>query len=391
MTILTNENETVPVLQLAMSLDIGGVETQVVGLAKSLRAAGWPVYVASNGGRRVVDLSSSQISHYTAPLHSRSPLKMLEAAKRISALIDDLGIRIVHAHARIPAWLSTGICRRKGIKLVTTYHGTYVSGVFWNMFTKPGDLTIAVSQDVKDYVIDEFGFDPEKTVVAPNGIDTETYRPPSHEESTKAKASFGVEPGSGPVVVYASRMNAGLSATAGQVIDAISSLLAKHPRMVLIVAGDGDGLPEVRQRAERVNRLAGRKAVLCPGFVLDTSPMYQASDLVVGMSRVVLEGMAAARPSIVVGPDGMFGIAGPENHEALEDRNFTSRGAPRPSTPEAIAFEIERLLSDAALSDSLGKWGRETILSRHSMDMMAAQVVEVYETVMSGGSPTVRI
>lgn len=383
MTVLTKGNRTVPVLHLAMSLDIGGVETQVAGLTKCLKTSGWPVYVASNGGRRVAELSSHGIAHYQTPLHSRSPLKMLEAAKKVTALIDDLGIEIVHAHARIPAWLSTGICRRKGIKLVTTYHGTYVSGVFWNMFTKPGDLTIAVSQDVKDYVIREFDFDPDKTIVAPNGIDTEAYKPPSPEESIEARASFGLGPESGPVVVYASRMDAKLSATAKLVIDAVASLLEKYPRMVLIVAGDGDGLPEVRQHADKANGFARRQVVLCPGFFLDTVPMYQASDLVVGMSRVVLEGMAAGRPAIVVGPDGMFGVAGPENHVALENRNFTSRGAPRPSKAEDIALEIDRLLSDQSLSASLGKWGRQTIVSHHSMDMMADAIARLYRRLLS--------
>ncbi len=315
---LTNGDLKVPVLHLAMSLDIGGAETQVVGLTKSLKDSGWPVYVASNGGRRVADLASSGIAHYEAPLHSRSPLKMLEASRKVSLLVDDLGIQIVHAHARIPAWIAGGICRRRGIKLVTTYHGTYVSGAFWNMVTKPGDLTIAVSQDVKDYVIGKFGFDPQKTVVVPNGIDTEMYRPTTGEEITAARASLGLGQGQGPLLVYASRMDEGLSATAALVMDAVLSLLSEYPTVVLMVAGDGDGLPKVRDKAEQVNRAVGREAVLCPGFVLDTAPLYQASDLVLGMSRVALEAMACGKPTIIVGPGGMFGIARPEILDALK-------------------------------------------------------------------------
>lgn len=380
---MTNEGVTAPVLHLAMSLDIGGVETQVVGLTKSLKESGWPVYVASKGGRRVADLDSAGVPHYQAPLHSRSPLKMLEASRKISRLVDDLGVRIVHAHARIPAWIATGICRRHGIKLVTTYHGTYVSGTFWNMVTRPGDLTIAVSQDVKDYVVREFGFDPQKTVVVPNGIDTEMYRPPAHdEEIATARALLGVGPDAGPLLVYASRMDESLSATAALVIDAVSFLLPEYPSLVLVVAGDGEGLPKVRDQAAEVNRSVGREAVLCPGFVQDTAPLYQASDLVLGMSRVVLEAMACGKPTVVVGPDGMFGITRPEVLDALENRNFTSRGAPQEASLEAIALEIRRLLSDPPLRESLGGWSREIIVKSYSMDMMAGEIQKVYRRLL---------
>ncbi len=368
----------VPILHLAMSLDIGGAETHIVGLARSLKSRGWPVYVASFGGRRVRDLDLSAIRHFAVPLHSRWPHRMLEAAEKISSLIDDLDIGLVHAHARIPAWLADKICPRKRIPLVTTYHWTFVSGPFWNLVTKPGDLTVTVSQDIKDYVVQNFRFDPGKITVIPNGIDTDLYSLPTREDIQRARTSYGVSVNGGPVLVYASRMNKDLSETAISVIDAVASLLPKYPGMVLVVAGDGEHLKDVQAKAVETNQNAGRDAVTCPGFVLDTVPLFQASDLVLGMSRVVLEGMSTGKPAIVTGPGGTFGPVTEKIVKELEERNFTSRGAPEPSNVQVLARHIDRLLSDSDTMNRLGVLGRSIVLDAHSMDLVAGEMEKVY-------------
>jgi len=66
----------------------------------------------------------------------------------------------------------------------------------------------------------------------------------------------------------------------------------------------------------------------------------------------------------------------------LENRNFTSRGAPQEASPEAIALEIRRLLSDPPLRESLGGWSREIIVKSYSMDMMAGEIQKVYRRLL---------
>lgn len=384
---LNTDTSKVPVLHLAMSLDIGGAETHIVGLVKSLSGKGWPVYVASFGGRRVGDLDVEGIRHFTVPLHSRSPLKMLESARAVSRLIDDLDIGLVHAHARIPAWIADKVCKRKRVPLVTTYHWTFVSGLFWNLVTKSGDLVISVSQDIKDYIVEQFGFDADIITVIPNGIDTDLYAPSTSEGIMKARTLFGISEDQRPVLVYASRMNRDLSDTAIAVIDAVELLLPKFPNIAIVVAGDGDCMGDVLERAREVNNGAGRQMVMCPGFVLDTVPLFEASDLVLGMSRVVLEGMSTGKPAIVTGPGGTFGPVTQEVLEALEDRNFTSRGAPEPTKPDILAQHIESLLLDPQRMKDLGALGRKIVMEAHSMDLVAGEVEKVYQKALTLPKP----
>jgi glycosyltransferase involved in cell wall biosynthesis len=369
------------VLQLAMGLDIGGAETHVVSLSRSLVEMGWKVLVASGGGRRVRDITGSGIEHFDVPLGSRHPLKMLESYRALMDIAGSRGVDIIHAHARIPAWVGSYVSARLEVPLVTTYHGTFVSGFPWNLVSRQGDLTIAVSDVIKDYIIKEFRFDGDRITVIPNGIDCQEFRPVSGEETREIREDFLSLAGEGPVLVYASRMNPDLSVTACLTIEAACSLTETYPGLSLLIAGDGDSLPKVEKAAQEANRRAGREVVRCLGFVNDMARLYQSSDLVIGMSRVLLEAMACGKPCIVAGPQGYFGLVTSENAEELEERNFISRGAPKPVEPDTLASDIVSALSDPELN-RITAFGLELVRSRHSAEATAYRVAEVYKRLL---------
>lgn len=362
---------------LPMSLDIGGAETHVVGLAKSMRARGWPVYVASFGGRRVKDLEKAGIPHLFAPLNSRSPLEIFRAYRIVTRIVEEYSIGIVHAHARIPAFIAEKICSVKQIPLVTTYHWTFKAGFPWTFFSKQGDLAIAVSQDIKDYIIKEFGFDPRRVVVIPNGIDLDVFSPEA-PAGCREREAMGIPENAGPIVLYVSRLQGDLTGAALVAQDAILSLARKYPGILLLIAGDGEGLKEVKRKALEINRATGRETVRCLGFVLDTPPVYRVSDVVIGMSRVALEAMAVGKPAIIFGPGGVFGPVTADLVPALEERNYTSRNAPLPPAPDILKDQIDSLLSDPSRCHSLGLFGRNLVKERHSMDIVARDTETAY-------------
>lgn len=374
----------VPVLLLPMSLGIGGAETHVVGLAKHLRSRGWDVCVASGGGELVRDLSQAGIEHFTAPLDSRSPLAIWKSYREVTKIIKGRKIGLVHAHARIPAWIAEKACEKNGIPMVTTYHGTFVSGPFWNLVTRPGDLTIAISPDIRDYVVREFGFDPGKITVIPNGIDLSIYREASSEEKAQARKALGVPSGATPVIAYASRLDKELTPVAEAVAESALLLNDRYPGLTLLVAGDGEGLAAVREKAAAVNRRLARETVRCLGFVAETFPLYAASEVVVGMSRVALEAMASARPVLIAGPGGVFGPVQPESETELEERNYTSRNAPAPLSAETLARQIDLLLADPQRRAALSAFGQDRVFAAHSMDVVTSETEKVYASALRG-------
>ncbi len=371
------------VLMLPMSLDIGGAETHVVSLSKGIQSLGWQVYVASNGGQRVQDLEEAGIPHFAAPLHSRSPLSMARAHQNISRILDTHRIDLIHAHARIPIWISEKIAGKRNIPLITTYHYPFKSGFPWVFFSRQGDWAIAVSQIIKNYIVREFGFNPKKITVIPNGIDVGLFQPASLETKIRARQKLGIPENTGPLLTYASRLEGDLAGTAIVAQEAVFELSRKYPGIRLLIAGNGKDFDSVEARAVEINNASGKEIIRCLGFILDTPSLYAASDIVVGMSRVALEAMASGKPVVVFGPGGVFGPASPENFGVLEERNYVSLNAPFPPTAKALLEPIDTLIQDPQKWASLGNFGRQTVVEYHSEESVARATEQLYCKLLS--------
>ena len=145
------------ILMATMGLDIGGAETHIVELAKELKSRGHDVMIVSNGGVYVSEAEAAGIRHYGAPLNRRSLTAMLQAGWTLRRVIQRERPDIVHAHARIPAFLCGLLQRRMKFAFVTSCHGVYqVSGAL-KLLSNWGEQTLAVSEDIRDYLMEQYG------------------------------------------------------------------------------------------------------------------------------------------------------------------------------------------------------------------------------------------
>src|ERR1700732_4433918 len=113
------------VLQIVPRLGSGGAERGTVDLAGALVAAGWTSYVASAGGPLEREVARAGSTHLTLPLPSKNPLRLPRNAPALVRLIGRLGINIVHARSRAPAWSAWSAARATGRHFVTTFHNAY--------------------------------------------------------------------------------------------------------------------------------------------------------------------------------------------------------------------------------------------------------------------------
>ena len=76
---------------------------------------------------------------------------------------------VVHAHARIPGFLCGRLQRSMGFPFVTSCHGVYqVSGAL-RLLSNWGDRTLAVSEDIRDYLIHQYNIPPQHITLTING------------------------------------------------------------------------------------------------------------------------------------------------------------------------------------------------------------------------------
>ena len=149
------------ILMATMGLDIGGAETHIVELSKELKHRGHEVVIVSNGGVYVPEITAAGIRHYDAPLHRRSLSDMRRSLAILRDVIRQEQPDVVHAHARIPGFLCGRLQRSMGFPFVTSCHGVYqVSGAL-RLLSNWGDRTLAVSEDIRDYLIHQYNIPPQ--------------------------------------------------------------------------------------------------------------------------------------------------------------------------------------------------------------------------------------
>ena len=144
------------VLMATMQLDIGGAETHILELSKALKRQGIDVFVASRGGAYEQELIDAGIPHIYVPLNSKKPSSMWASYRILKKLVEEEKFDVVHAHARIPAFILGKLHKKMGFRFVTTAHWVFSTRFPLNLLTDWGERSLAVSDDIKNYLIFHF-------------------------------------------------------------------------------------------------------------------------------------------------------------------------------------------------------------------------------------------
>lgn len=366
------------IMMATMGLDIGGAETHIVELAKQLHTMGHDVFVVSNGGVYVPELQQAGIRHYQAPLHRRSLSCMRRSLHILRKVIQSEKPDVVHAHARIPGFLCGLLHKRMKFPFVTTAHWVFQTDGALRYLTNWGQRTIAVSDDIREYLIREYRIPADRISVTINGIDTDKFSPEVSGE--RVLAEFGLDPAC-PVVSYVSRMDEDRALVARQMIEIAPQLDLAVPGVQLLIAGGGNVFHQLKQQADQVNEQLGRNMIAMTGPRTDINEIAAAGDVFVGVSRSALEAMAAAKPVIVAGNEGYHGLFGPDKLEQARLGNFCCRGMEL-STPERLLEDLIRALGmTPEEKEQAGQYGRQVIFDYYSVHRMAQDCVDMYEQV----------
>ncbi len=362
------------ILLVTMSMNIGGAETHILELARGLKKRGMDVEIASAGGVFVEELTKSGIPHHTLPLERRDALDMVKAEKGLKKLIRNGHYDIVHAHARIPAFLCGRIRKKLHFRFVTTDHLDFELTPLLKKLTNWGEHTFAVSEDLREYLLKNFDLPPQNISLTVNGVDTERFSPQNSGKTVKNE----LKTGENAMILHISRLDAPVCHCASALMDAMALLQKKA---VLVIVGDGDGADALREKAKKINEKLGYSAIILAGAQADVRPYIAASEIVVSPSRAVMEGMASGKPVIVSGSQGHGGIFCEKLAESARKSNFCFRGSPLP-TAEVLASEITELLSMTEVErGALGMANRRYIEEHYSVDIMVESQLSVYERV----------
>lgn len=363
------------ILMVTMSLDIGGAETHVVALAKALKNLGYDISVASCGGVYVGELTNYAIPHYKIPLNDKNPIHLIQGIYLLYKTIKRERFDVVHAHARIPAFLSGFVCKKLGIPLVTTVHGTYTVNGLLKYLTNWGEKTLAVSEDIKNYLTSNYDICKNNIFVTINGIDIETFHSFAPDDSLFSDLDIRRN---NKRLLYLGRLNDDSGEYAFYLLDITPHLVKKFPGLQIIVVGDGPLLSKLKQKADLINGQLGYSCVILTGGRTDIPALLNTAHAVVALSRAALEAMACEKPVVLAGNYGYMGLFTRDKLSACIESNFTARGFFKPPLTVFLEDCIRALSLEGAERADLCSFGRQTVANRYSIFRMASDAVTMY-------------
>lgn len=368
------------VLMATMQLDIGGAETHIVELSKALARRGVEVFVASNGGAYVKELEESGIKHFDVALHSKALSSVWNAYRKLERIILDYKIDVVHAHARIPGFLCGLLQKKYKFRFVTTAHWVFDTRFPFNLLTNWGDRALAVSDDIKKYLVDNYSFDPDNIRVTINGVDMEKFSEKTDFSDVAKEFGFG----EGKTrIVYVSRMDTDRSFAAHMLIEAVPYLIKEIPNLEVVIVGGGNDFDKIKAEADKTNETLGSRVIITTGGRTDINKFVASGDVFVGVSRAALEAMAERKPAIIAGNEGYIGIFDRDKLQIAIDTNFCCRGCEM-TTMEGLRDDLLKVLSPNSKEyrEHLGNYSIETVKKYYSVETMADDALKMYISII---------
>ncbi len=347
-------------------MGLGGAETHVLELALELARRGHNVTVASCGGVYVSALEAGGVRHVCAPLDSKKPACVAEATKALSRLMREERFDIVHAHARIPAFICGKLREKFGFAFITTAHFDFKVNALLARITNWGDHILSVSSDIADNIVKNYAYPRERITLVNNGIDTARFCP--ENDGSAVKEELGVS--GKKVVMYLGRLDEDSSLGARALLESAPALYSADREVRVLIVGNGKLLEDMRKRAAGINEEAGERIAILPGGTPRAAEYIAASDVFAAPSRSAMEALASGKPTVVAGNFGMLGVFSPEIAEEASRTNFCCRGSELP-TAEKITECVLRVLSmNEKERRELALYGRSFIEKYYSVRAM---------------------
>jgi glycosyltransferase involved in cell wall biosynthesis len=381
------------ILQIIPRLDMGGAERSVVEIAAAVARAGGRALVLAEPGRLAPEVIAAGGEIVEFPAATKNPVKMLINAAAIERLIRRLGVDLVHARSRAPAWSALIAARRAGIPFVTTYHGAYgeanAAKRLYNSVMARGDVVIANSRYTADLIAQRYATPQQRLVVIHRGVDAGAFDPERVSPARVAalRTQWGVDPAA-PVILHAAR----LTAWKGQrvLIEAAGRLKAagRLGGAVLVMAGDAQGREGYLQSLHGQAAQEGlQQQVRLVGHVEDIAAAYLTAHVTVVAStepeafgRAAIEAAAMGSPVIAtaLGAPPETVLAEP----AVGKEARTGWLVP-PSDSAAMAEQLALALALApAERSAMGGRARAHVLAQFTVEAMQRRTLAVYDGLL---------
>lgn len=360
----------------------GGAETYTIQLIQGLAARGHSVFLATAkvDPATISKPATGVAVDYELPFQTINPLKKHNVYRQIQRIAAERHIDIVHAQHRTAGYFAEWLWRKQRVPYVVTVHDPWHRTPFKERHGGLFRRVIAVSDFLRQLLIHDFHFPPERVRTIRNGVDPSRFAGITREQGASLRAQYGIAPNE-VVLSQVSR----ISRAKGQhdLIEALA-LLPRDMNYRCLIFGEGTERPRLEQLAKQ--RGLQDKVLFC-GFRADIPVVFAATDVMLlpsrreGLPLAVVEAMLSNVAVIAARTAGV-----PEIITHGENGLLFEAGDVR-----SLANHIERLVTDPELRRLLAEAGCKTahaqFLASRVLDETEAYYREIIAQVRAEGGP----
>jgi glycosyltransferase involved in cell wall biosynthesis len=361
------------VLELLTATTLGGGPRQVFDLVRHLPGEEFRVSVAGpRDAQFAADLRTVGVE--LSPVDVDSLRAFPLTLQRVRRLVQDTRADVVHTHGKGAGLYGRLAANQAGVPSVHTFHGIhyesysragralYLALERWLARLTHTVINVSASQDREALKLGVAL--PGRSAIIVNGIDVGELaaRPPAD------RMELGLDPDA-EVIGCVARFDP--VKKHDLLVEALATVKRRHPKAVLLLAGDGSEKERIRQRASELDVHVEFR----PGAIAWSKNAYASCSLYVtssskeGLPLAPLEAMASNLAVVATDVPG---------HQDVVERNTTGLLVSPAGGAQALATAIESLLDDPERRRRMGQAGRARVLREFTLESMVDKTAAVY-------------
>lgn len=300
------------ILHLLSQTQLTGAEVHALQLAKDFLRHGHQVWIASDEIHK-----ETQAKVILTPIHRGGFVGRLRSAWKLSQIIQQNDIQIIHTHsraaARVAYWINVfqQFVFFRSIARVNTFHGKHPPSLSKRLHSIYGDTEISICENARDFHVRNKIAHKKTQLLIRNPFEL-TFLPPRPRSVDKIHWAI------------AGRLTGPKGERLVFLLREIFPLLWKEfPQLTLdLLGGSLEDLSEQDQKIFLAQISEFKSRVQFIGKKSDLSAELKNYDLVLGGGRVAVEGLAAGASVCSMGEAAFEGLITKENFFELMKSNF---------------------------------------------------------------------
>lgn len=362
------------ILFLTTHLNTGGITRYLLTLSRGLVKSGHEVFIASSSGDAAKDFETQGAHLLTLDIRTKSMVdsRVYAALAPLQKYVLENNIDVIHAQTRVTQVMGWFLKRKTHRPFIATCHGFFRPRWLRKLFPCWGDYTIAISEQVREHLKNDFHIPETRISLIHNGVDAREFSPVSSQEKSRRRKELGLEESQQIIGIVAR-----LSDVKGQdiLIRAFKKVHEQKPHARLLIVGQGKLEFELKALTKELELEAhvkfyqdlNKTAYFLSVFDVFANPSRQE-----GLGISVMEAQACGVPVVASRVGGIPSLIEEGKSGYLVE----------PQNPDELANKLFYVLDHQDEVARIVEFARKNVQARYSSDQMVKQTIDVYQSAV---------